>query len=105
MINQYPHTIKVTVKTGSTQDANGDWTGGSTSNNTYSCRAEVNTKNAIIAAADGTQIRYDWIVYMPLPAITGILGSDIEVKEGERVLCKSTLKQFSVGQLNQRLWL
>lgn len=106
MIQQYPHTVKLTATSGSTQDSNGDWTGGTPSVTILKGRAEVNTKNAFITDANGTLIRYDWTVYIPLPPGIVALGTMVEVKDdNDKVLCKSTVKQFSAGQLNQRLWL
>lgn len=105
MITQHPHTITFTTVTGGTEDSNGDWSGGSSSTVTKNCRAEINSRNGFVAAPDGTQIRYDWTVYMPLPQSTIAPGTSVEVKNGEEVLCKSTVKQFSAGQLNARVWL
>ena len=104
MFRQYPHSITITTLSGSTLDSSGNWTVGTAQTVTRECRAEVNSKNGLIVAADGTQIRYDWVVYMPKSDVV-TPGSQVEIKDGDRVLCKSIVKQFSQGQLNQRLWL
>ncbi|MBC7948658.1 MAG: hypothetical protein H7Y42_12295 [Chitinophagaceae bacterium] len=105
MIRQYPHTITLTIHTGSTQDTDGNWTGGSTAAVEMECRAEVNSTDGIIITPGGTQIRYDWTVYMPLSSTIILPGTAVEVRNGATVLCNSTVKQFSPGQLNHRAWL
>lgn len=106
MVKQYPHTITFTTVSGSTfNETTGDWSGGTTATVTKVCRAEINSGNGLIAAPDGTQIRYDWTVYMPLPQSTIIAGTNVQVKNGDEVLCNARVKQFSAGQLNARVWL
>lgn len=103
-MKQYPHTITFTTVTGSTLNSSGDWTGGTETTVTKECRAEVNSKNGFIATPGGTQIRYDWTVYMAR-GIKVPYGMQVQVRdESNEVLCKSTVKQFSQGQLNQRVW-
>lgn len=86
-------------------DSEGNWIPGSSSTLEKDCRAEINSTNGLIDAADGTQINYDWIVYMPLPGTVIAPGTMVEVKNGDTVLCKDKVKQYSQGQLNQRIWL
>lgn len=104
MVKQYPHTITVTIKTGSSK-VSGNWQPGTEITTDKNCRYEPNKGNGVIAAADGTQINYDGIVYMPLPQTYLQPGTEVEVKDGATVLLKGTVKQCSIGQLNARLWL
>lgn len=106
MVKQYPHTITFTTESGGSEDPNtGDWISGTTATETKVCRAEINSSNGFVVGPNGTQIRYDWTVYMPLPQSTITPGTRVEVKNGSEVLYSSTVKQFSTGQLNARLWL
>jgi hypothetical protein len=104
-MKQYPHTIIFTTVTGGTVNSSGDWVGGTESSVTKNCRAEVNSKNGMIITPGGTQVKYDWTVYMER-GVKMAPGTKVEVRdEASEVLCKSTVKQFSQGQLNQRVWL
>jgi len=105
MIEQYPHIITLTVVTGKTMNANGDWVGGSTETKDIKCRFEPNSKNGFIVGADGNRIEYDGTVYMPLPVDTIAPGTQAQVKHGATVLSKGSVKRFTEGQLNARLWL
>jgi hypothetical protein len=104
-MKQYPHKITFTTVTGSTLNGSGDWTAGSETTVTKDCRAEINSKNGLIVTPGGTQIKYDWTVYMAIGSKIKP-GTQVEVKDSNNeVLCKTTVKQFSQGQLNQRIWL
>jgi len=105
MINQYPHTIRFTTVSGSVQDGNGDWTDGTPSTVERACRAEPNSGNGKVVVTDGERIDYSWDVYLPLPAIDIAPGTQVQVLKGAKVLCSDTVKQYSEGQLNQRIWL
>ncbi len=106
MVKQYPHTIIfTTISAGTLNETTGNWTVGTTATVTKVCRAEINSSNGFVVGPDGTQIRYDWTVYMPLPQSTILPGTTVEIKSGEEVLYRSTVKQFSAGQLNARVWL
>lgn len=105
MVSQYPHGLVITTATGSVQDGNGNWLPGSTSTRVKACRAEPNGKNAMIKTVDGTSIVFDFTVYLPLPIDTVAVGSKVEVYNGEELLSQNTVKRFSRGQLNARLWL
>lgn len=105
MVTQYPHILKTKVINGSTQDSNGDWTGGTETDVETACRFEPNSKNGFIKADDGSQVVYDGIVYLPLPATEIAPGTTVEVTSGAIVLSKDTVKRFSAGQLNAKVWL
>lgn len=105
MVKQYPHTLKITTTAGSSQDGNGNWVPGSTSTVEKPCRAEPNSRNAQVKAADGTAIVFDFTVYMPLPVDAIAVGSKVEVYSGDELLSTNNVKRFTKGQLNARLWL
>lgn len=107
MYVQYPHILNVTLNSAASQNANGDWQpGGSTTGKAYACRGEVNGNNALIAVPDGKQVIYSWVVYMPQgdeikPGTQAMLSNP----ETGQVLFNGQVKQYSRGQLNQRVWL
>lgn len=107
MISQYPHIISIASKaTDATQDSNGNWIPGAAgSTTTLSCRAESASGNGYITGVDGAQINYSWIVYFPqtIPAIK--TGASVTVMNGSESVCSDTVKRFSRGQLNCRVWL
>ena len=105
MVKQYPHTISITTKSGSTKDGNGNWTSGTDTTVDKAGRYEPRSGNGYINDADGSRIYYDGIVYFPLPQSTLAPGTKVVVKNGAEVLCTSTVKRFSAGQLNARIWL
>lgn len=105
MIRQYPHILKITTTSGSSQDGNGNWVPGSTSTVEKECRAEPNSRNAQVKTADSTAIVFDYTVYMPLPAEAISVGSKVEVYSGDELLSTNSVKRFTKGQLNARLWL
>jgi len=105
MVRQYPHRLVITTKSGSTQDGNGNWQPGTETTTEKICRAEPNSRNATVKAEDGTAIQFDFNVYMPLPVDTIAVGTKIEVYSGDELLSTNTVKRFSKGQLNARLWL
>ena len=104
MVKQYLHTIIVTTSFAAAK-VDGNWTPGSDITQQLSGRYEPNGGNGFITAADGQKINYDGIVYLPLPQATPAPGAKVEVKNGAEVLLKSTIKRFSAGQLNARVWL
>lgn len=105
MINQYPHTITITTQTAAGQNTEGNWEPGTNSDTDKKGRYEPKSGNGFITATDGERINYDGIVYLPLPQATLAPGSKVVVKNGAEVLCTSTIKRFSAGQLNARIWL
>lgn len=105
MIRQYPHNLVITTVGASTQDSNGNWQPGSTTTVEKSCRAEANNRSAQVKSADGTAIIFDYTVYMPLPIDSIAVGSKVSVYSGDELLSTNTVKRFSKGQLNARLWL
>lgn len=103
-VSQYPHTIEVYITTGSTKTA-GNWSPGTATLRQTAGRYEPKSGNGTIEAADGSRINYDGIVYLPLPQQAVAPGAKVVVKNGAEVLLQSTVKRFSAGQLNARIWL
>jgi hypothetical protein len=105
MVKQYPHILKLTITTPASQDGSGNWVPGSTSNVEVSCRFETNAGDAFVKLDQGETVKYDGIVYMPLSDVNIAPGTSVEVLNGAEVLSKGTVKRFSKGQLNARVWL
>jgi hypothetical protein len=106
MVIQYPHTLKVFYSEGSTKDVKGNWSKpGADTIREGLCRCEPNGSSGFITAADGARIDFAWTVYLPLPQSRIQEGSRVEVWNGEEKLASDTVKRFSQGQLNARLWL
>lgn len=104
MVTQYPHTIEITTVSGATK-TNGNWSAGVDSLAITSGRYEPKSGNGTVLTADGERINYDGIVYLPLPQSIVVPGAKVVVKNGATVLLQSTVKRFSAGQLNARIWL
>lgn len=106
MVTQYPHTATVTIYTDPVTLPNGDIEPGTSSTSSFKCRLEPASRGGYVKAQDGTRIDFSWVVYCKKN--TGILpvGAQVEVKDDQdRTLCLDTVKQFSQGQLNSRVWL
>jgi hypothetical protein len=105
MVEQYPDTAIVTIVYGSTTLQNGDIIPGSTSEKTFKCRQEPAGKGGFIIAADGTQIAFSSTVYAGVNTSEVTEGARVQItnRAGETVLI-GTVKRFSRGQLNCRLW-
>lgn len=105
MVEQYPDTATVTSASEATTLPNGDIVPGEPVTSTFKCRQEPAGKSGFIIAADGTQIAFSSNVYAGKGTVEVIEGSEISIinKVGESVL-SGTVKRFSRGQLNCRLW-
>lgn len=109
-VRQYPHTVKFYSLPDTSRDANGDWITGAVPTLVIKRgRAEVrsgnNNANAYITGADGVQVTFFCIVYLPLPVDRFAPGTMVEVLDGDHMLVRTHIKQFSKGQLNARIWL
>lgn len=104
---QYPHRITLTAVVNSTTDDDGNYVnvaGGETKE--LDCRAESSTGNGFITQPGGTRIDFSWIVYFPLPIEQVKEGTAAEVRnEYNELILTDTVKRFSRGQLNARIWL
>lgn len=106
MVIQYPNIGKAYLPAASSQDGNGDWVrGAETLQFETSCRVEPASSNQFITQADGRQITFTSIVYMPAPAADIKPGAFFEVWRGSVLIVREPVKQFSRGQLNARVWL
>lgn len=103
-MEQYPDSIVVSWQNEPTQGASGDFTAGATGSNTFSCRAEINTKAGKIMGSDGQLIDFTQIVYMPLTTVEIAVGSDYVLTSLSGTV-SGKVKRASNGQLNSRLWL
>jgi hypothetical protein len=104
MVTQYPDSIVVSWQNEPTQGASGDFTAGATGSNTFSCRAEINTKAGKIMGSDGQLIDFTQMVYMPLTTVEIAVGSDYVLTSLNGTV-SGKVKRASNGQLNTRLWL
>lgn len=107
MIRQYPHTMVVSsVTTSSTQNSSGDFVqGSSTVAAEVACRYETRDSSGYVQSDVGIKIRYDAIIYLPLPAADVKIGSRVSVRDNGVEIASDTVKHFLRGQLNARVWL
>lgn len=106
MVTQYPHTATVTISTDPVTLPNGDIEPGTSTTSTFKCRLEPASRSGYVKGPDGTRIDFSWVVYCKNNTAILPVGAGIEVKDDEeRTLCLDTVKQFSKGQLNSRIWL
>jgi len=105
MVKQYPHTITVDITPGFEPDEKGNLqeTGQS---GTFSsdCRAEPAGSNPVIKGADGEDLVYSWIVYMPKTDVKLSFGDTVTITVENGQQHSASLKRQHNGQLNTRLW-
>ncbi len=104
-MDQYPDSIVVTVHAASTQNNDGSWTAGASTNYTLKCRAEVNSAARKIAGKDGVLIDYVFNCYLPRMTTVIPIDSEYVLTTFASGIISGTVKQSSNGQLNSRLWL
>ncbi|WP_046369623.1 hypothetical protein [Flavihumibacter petaseus] len=108
MIRQYPHTAFFTIPATVVQDANGNWTeiSGTSSTIEQICRLETRTgrNDAYITGEDGVKVEMTAVIYMPVNAPKIAVGTWVVVKDKYGAILRSTVKQYSKGQLNTRIW-
>jgi len=105
LVVQYPHTITATIVTESHQDNNGNWVPGGSTNRVITGRAEPNGSGRMVQLADGSQIVYNWVIYMPKGTTPLPDGAEIVVTWNTQAVGRGKVLRFSQGQLNSRLWL
>lgn len=106
MVKLYPHTLNGTITGNAVQDAEtGDWIQGAQTSFSIKCRAESEDAIGFVNEKDGVKIDYSWVVYMTrsVPAIQ--IGTVVTVSGEGGIFLKDTVKRFSRGQLNARVWL
>ncbi|WP_256013112.1 hypothetical protein [Desertivirga xinjiangensis] len=108
MVNQYPHIIKldISVQQDAVLDVLGNWVVPEIDPQIIEipCRYEKNQAGKVIPSADGGQIVYTGIAYMPLGYPDISVGKAFEIYDPEKVIISSEAKDFRRGQLNARLW-
>lgn len=109
-MNQYPHTVKITISGTSTEDSNGDFTAATPSELELEGRyEEARGSQAIIQSPGGTMVNYSGIVYIPYPGNPISLGSVVEVYNSrDNIIAKGTVKMYLEGEVlkkNARIWL
>lgn len=105
MVKQYPDTATVTYASEATTLPNGDIVPGQTITDTFKCRQEPAGRGGFITASDGTQIAFSSNVYADKRTEIVPVGAQISVidKDANETV-SGTVKRFSRGQLNCRLW-
>jgi len=105
MVIQYPHNIEVLNREEPVQNtATGKFTVAAPSTFNSECRAEPNGKGSSIRGADGIEIVFDFVVFMPLTNVILKYGSKVTLTLDDGSIYSGTLKRQHNGQLNSRLW-
>lgn len=106
MVTQYPDSITITVTGEPTQDSVSGFGAASTESTdyTFQCRAEKNTKGFFIRGVDGSQIDYAFVIYMPRTATNLPIGSKYVLTKGTEQYA-GRIKDANNGQLNSMIWL
>lgn len=106
MVTQYPHTLTYTNAVSSERDAAGDYLpGAATTTGEIACRLE-RAGGGYVRGQEGVRVDFAWAVYCQKTSIILPVGTLVTVRDKEsRVIATDTVKQFSPGQLNTRLWL
>ena len=103
---RFPHLLYASVVSESTQDTDGNWQPSTpTESEPMKCRYEPASGNSIIPGADGSQITYSGIVYMPQDAEMLQVGTKIRIERPDDADVVSDVKRFARSQKNCRVWL
>lgn len=107
MVTQYPHKMTIVARQDNERDDSGEWEESEDPGTSdITCRAEPNSTNGFMQTVDGTSVKYDWTVYIPLPVDDIDPGTQAEIFDDNNVsLGKGSVKRFSRGQLNARAWI
>lgn len=103
---QYPDTIEITKDPEFTQDEEtGNFESGEANTPfTSECRAEPAGSNPVIKGANGDDIMYSWIVYMPKTSEVFEFGDAVKVTKADGSEFIGNVKRQYNGQFNSRLW-
>lgn len=105
MVKQYPYAGKAIV-TGDSVKVGSSWIEAEpTTILETKCRVEPARSSQYLQGQDGKSITYNSIVYMPIPSVDLKPGTLFEVWDGEKLIVREMVKQYSRGQLNARVWL
>lgn len=102
---QYPDSIVFTITTPLTQDSNGNWTGGTTTSYTLSCRLEPNGTGRQVMGDDGVLRDFAYTCYLPQMTTVIPTGSAYVATTLNNGVVSGTVKRPNNGQYNSRLWL
>lgn len=108
MVKQYPHTATFTIPGEPEVLANGDIKPSEDCclRVQSPCRAEPSGDNGLIRSNGGIQVNFSWVVYLPASFPGVQIGADVEISDVKGFcIVKDTVKRFSGGQLNSRVWL
>jgi hypothetical protein len=104
MVNQYPHTIVITVIAEPTQDQTTLlFTPGKTNDYSFQCRAERNGGAGRIIGNDGSEIVYSHSVYLPRIGMVIPVNSGYVLTMGAETI-RGKVKGANNGQMNSTLW-
>lgn len=102
----YPHIASVQgVGESVYNQETGEYEAGSdTDPSQFTCRAEPASPSGYQKTADGARLDYSWTVYTKAkPDLK--YGQRIVIMDGTREVCNDTVKQYSEGRFNTRIWL
>lgn len=104
MVVQYKDTLKVTITTPGGEDENGYPLPPSEVVKELKCRAEVNSRNAVVYLGDGTAFVYSYLIQIKKGQIDVPLNTDVTLvlSQGE-VSGKAMF--YKRDQLHSRLWI
>ena len=105
MVNQYIDSITISVNTAATQNGDGNWVEGSSTDYTFDCRIEPNGQGDKIRGEDGVLMDFDFMCYLPKTTTLITAGSEFTVTSLNNGEITGNIKRASNGQLNSRLWL
>lgn len=105
----HPHTISVTVITGTTtpvQDDKGDWISQNTTKTTITseCRAIPNGNQKKIRGINGDLIDFEFMVSLPKDIMALALGLEVVITNKDQEIFKGVVKRFFRGTEIARLW-
>ena len=107
MVRRYPHSLILEGSGGGAyQDDDGNWVvTDPTTEQEMECRAEPNVRSEYTTnERDGSRIDFSYTVHLTKEAPIIREGSQIEVRNGQEVVYKGTVKRFHQEQMKSRLW-
>jgi hypothetical protein len=104
---RYPHILTVTYSDKPVLDTTtGKYT--ASAKGTYSsvCRAESNSKGTLIINSEGNQVKYAYVVYLPVLDRSFPFGANASLAdEFGNIFFKGTVHGFEQLQKSTKLWL
>lgn len=104
---RYPHIANLVSGNGYTTSPNGDLVPVVLpAPVSFTCRAEPANDNGYVIGAGGTRVDFAWVVYCGKEITHVPVGAAMTILDSSgQTLCEDTVKRFSAGQLNSRIWL